>query len=162
MYRSVDIGEGDIVAPLQAVGVRFSTTAEKTSFLQPCSAFCQGCCSVYDGRPSVCREYRCALLRRLEAGEVSSEEARSLIASTIAIRDRVRPELEHLVEPQEALALDGLYKLLFAKLETASDRAAMKKAQSKLLLDIASLRVLLARYFEPRNSKSHKAEEKES
>ncbi|MBL0311130.1 MAG: YkgJ family cysteine cluster protein [Holophagaceae bacterium] len=159
MYRTVDIEAGEDIAPLQAAAVAFTVEAELTSFLQPCSAFCHGSCSIYDGRPSVCRKYRCALLRRVDAGEVAYDEARKLIANATAIRDRVRHELERLVQPQEPLALDGLYKPMFARWESATDRAAMKKAQSRLILDITALRVLLSRYFEPRDSESHKAEE---
>ncbi len=158
MYRTVEIEAGEDISPLQAVGVVFTAKDEKAQFLQPCAAFCEGRCSAYEGRPSVCRKYRCALLRRVEAGEVSMDEARWLIASTLALRDRVRPELERLAEPQEPLALDGLYKLMFAKLDAAEDRAAMKRGKGKLLLDVAALRVLLAKYFEPRDSESHKAE----
>jgi hypothetical protein len=38
-------------------------------------------------------EYRCFLLRRYEAGEISFEDAQALIRKTMAQRDRVLPAL---------------------------------------------------------------------
>jgi len=155
MYRTVDVAADDRIELLEVAGLVFSTRDDVTSFRQPCSAFGHGCCSVYDGRPSVCRGYRCLLLRRHEAGEVSRDEARSLIARTVALRDRVRSGLTAYVGTDDLTSLDGLYRRMMAKFEAQPDPAAARREHSDLLLTVVALRVILAREFEPRDSKSH-------
>jgi uncharacterized protein len=159
MYRTVDVGADDRIELLEAAGLVFSTRDEVTSFRQPCSAFGGGCCSVYDGRPSVCRGYRCLLLRRHEAGEVSREDALSLIARTTAMRDRVRSGLTAYVGAEDPKTLDGLYRLMMAKFEAQPDPAAARRKHSDLLLTVVALRVILAREFEPRDSTSHQPDQ---
>lgn len=159
MYRTVDVGGDDRIELLETAGLVFFTHDNVTSFRQPCSAFGPGCCSVYDGRPSACRGYRCLLLRRHEAGEVSRDDARSLIARTIAIRDRVREGLNSYVDTNASESLDRLYRLMMAKFEAQADPAAARREQSDLLLTVVALRVILAREFEPRDSKSHQPDQ---
>jgi len=152
MYRFAAIKDGDVLGPLKAAGAVFVTNEAETSFLLPCPAFRGGCCSIYETRPTICSEYRCFLLRRYEAGEVSFEEAQALIIRTMALRDRVRPALTAFAEPQTSHALSGLYRLMLAKFEAMPDPAASRREKADLLLDIAGLRVVLAREFEPRAS----------
>jgi Fe-S-cluster containining protein len=159
MYRTVNVRADDRIEILEAAGLVFSTADDLTSFRQPCSAFGDGCCSVYADRPSGCRSYRCLLLRRFEAGEVSRETARALIARTIEMRDRVRSGLTECVGIEDRKSLDVLYRLMMAKFEAAPDPAAARREHSDLLLTVAALRVVLAREFEPRDSKSHQPDE---
>jgi len=48
-------------------------------FTLPCPKFVGGSCSVYAQRPQNCRDFRCRLLQRLEAGELSTENALALV-----------------------------------------------------------------------------------
>jgi len=161
MYRHVEVGGDDRIEILERAGLVFSTREDVTSFRQPCSAFGAGCCSVYPSRPSVCRDYRCLLLRRHEAGEVSDGEARAIVARTTALRDRVRPGLRALVGSDGPESLASLYRLTLAQFEALPDPAGARREHGELLLDVAALRVLLAREFEPRDSRSHQPEESE-
>lgn len=158
MYRTVEVGGEDPLETLESAGLVLSQSDETTVFRQPCAVFCAGRCSVYPNRPTVCRDYRCLLLRRHEAGEMSRDDALALIERTTALRDRVRPGLVAWVQPDAPQALEGLYRLAIAKFESLPDPAAARREQSELLLDVAALRVLLLREFEPRDSKSHKPE----
>jgi hypothetical protein len=161
MYRHVEVEPEDVVDRLASAGLAFFSNADATSFHQPCPAFSEGCCSIYVIRPSVCRTYRCLLLRRHEAGEVSVDEASALIARTTELRDRVRAGLTAYVDPKEPLPLDGLYRLMLAKLDAEPDPSAARRERSELLFAVVGLRVILAREFEPRDSKSHQPEERE-
>jgi len=158
MYRTVEVGGDDRLGFLETAGLVLSTRGERTAFRQPCGVFDGRACTVYASRPAVCRDYRCLLLRRFEAGEVSHDEAQALIARTLALRDRVRPALTALVAPEAPEALSGLYRLMTAKFDAAPDPAAARREHAALLLDVAALRVLLSREFEPRDSKSHQPE----
>lgn len=159
MYRSVEVGEGDQREPLVAAGLLFTQKDDATCFTQPCPAFGGESCSVYEGRPAVCRNYRCLLLRRSEAGEVSHDNAVALIAKTTALRQRVRSGLAAYVDAPERLSLDGMYRLMLAKFDAMPDPAAARREHAELLLEVVALRVILAREFEPRDSKSHQPDE---
>lgn len=152
MFRYAAIKEGDVLGPLTAAGAEFVTKETETCFLLPCPAFRGGCCSIYETRPTICQEYRCRLLRRYEAGEVSFEEAQELISRTMALRDRVRPALIAIAEPQASEAFSGLYRLMHAKFDAMPDPVQARRDHAGLLLDIAALRVVLAREFEPRKA----------
>jgi len=158
MYPNVEVGGDDRIEILETAGLLFSTRNDVARFRQPCGVF-DGCkCTVYSSRPAVCRDYRCLLLRRFEAGEISHEDARALIDRTLALRDRVRPALTALIAPEKPEALSTLYRLTAAKHDSAPDPAAARREHADLLLDVAALRVLLSREFEPRDSKSHQPE----
>jgi hypothetical protein len=159
MYQTVDVEGPDPTGVLQSAGFVLLTKDGVTSFQQPCAALGDGCCSIYHDRPSVCRWYRCLLLRRLEAGDVSHDDARELIDRTIAIRDRVRSGLRAYVTTEDALSLDGLYRMMLAKFDTMPDPAAARREHQALLFDVVALRVILAREFEPRDSHSHRPDE---
>jgi len=159
MYKTVDVGEDDQRDILATAGLAFTVKDDATRFEQPCPAFGGGRCSIYEGRPAVCRNYRCLLLRRHEAGEVSHDDAAALIAKTTAQRDRVRSSLAAYVDTREPLSLDGLYRLMLAKLDAEPDPSAARREKAELLLEVVALRVLLAREFEPRDSKSHQPDE---
>jgi Fe-S-cluster containining protein len=158
MYRTVEVDGADHLETLETSGLLLSTRDDVTAFRQPCTVFCAGRCNIYASRPAVCRDYRCLLLRRYESGEVGYEDAKALIAKTTALRDRVRPGLVELLAPESPQALEGLYRLATIKFDAYENPAAARAEHGELLLDVAALRVILAREFEPRDSKSHQAE----
>lgn len=131
---------------LQAAGASFAYGT--SSFPQPCWAATSGGCSIYDSRPSACRNERCLLLRRCEAGDVSYEDARALITSTIALRDRVRPQMEHYLRSEMPEDLGNLYRQMVDKLESAADPPAERREHAQMLLDVGSLRRSLGDHFE--------------
>ena len=154
MYRWVGLREGDQLEPLSSAGAVFVARDAETLFQLPCPAFRGGCCSIYESRPKICRDYRCFLLRRYEAGDVSFEEARARITRTMALRDRVRSAMAAFVEPPASEALSGLYRLMAVKFDAMPDPVASRRERAEMLLDIAALRVVLAREFEPQASDS--------
>jgi hypothetical protein len=72
----------------------------------------------------------------------------------MALKGRVRSALTAFVEPPASEALSGLYRLMTAKLDAMPDPAASRRERAEMLLDIAALRVVLAREFEPQASDS--------
>ena len=159
MYKNVEVGEGDQRELLATAGLVLALKDDATCFTQPCPAFGGGRCSIYEDRPTVCRNYRCLLLRRHEAGEVSRDDAAALIARTTVLRDRVRTSLTTYVDTRELLSLDGLYRLMLARLDGMPDPAAARREHAELFLEVVALRVILAREFEPRDSQSHQPDE---
>jgi hypothetical protein len=52
-----------------------------------------------------------------------------------------------------------MYGLMLAKLDAQPDQAAHRRQHAELLLEVGALRVILAREFEPRDSKSHQPDQ---
>jgi len=81
--------EADEVEAMRAAGVEVELTGEKPRFRQPCPHSRETGCAIYAERYQVCRKFRCALLRKVEAGTVAETEAARLIAEArrLAARD---------------------------------------------------------------------------
>ncbi len=154
MYLAVHLRPGDRRESLTAAGFVLTTRNDVVQFPQPCCASRAGACRIYDGRPAACRTYRCRLLRRYEAGEVTHDDASALIVLATDLRDRVRAGISAYADTREPLSLGGLYRVMLKKLEAESNRAAARRAHAELLFDVVSLRVILARDFEPQDSQS--------
>lgn len=80
----------DLGAPLVALGVELVAAADPPLFELPCPAVEAGVCTVYHlHRPRACEQYECDLVRAVQVGAVAPCGARSVIAETLALRDRV-------------------------------------------------------------------------
>jgi len=61
-------------------GLELVTAEDKNYFRLPCRFESCGRCTIYETRYEVCRSFQCALLRRVEAGEVDLASAASTVA----------------------------------------------------------------------------------
>jgi hypothetical protein len=93
------IDESDLGRPLQALGVSVIVEADPPVFALPCPGFDGHSCTIHDlQRPRACGWFECDVSTAVATGEMPMSQARSLIAATRALRDRVRtgeaPEAE--------------------------------------------------------------------
>lgn len=72
---------------------------KELAFRIPCSKF-DGRCTIYGDRPHTCAAFRCALLRRLEDGEVSLGEGFRIVAEA----QRLKREAEETVPSAELVS----------------------------------------------------------
>lgn len=151
LYSFVALKDTDLPERLVSLGMALTGGLGETVFAQPCSAYRDHCCSIYESRPSICRRYRCALLQACESGTRTRDEVRLLIEDTRVLRDRVRSEVEGFVAAESSLPLQQLFELMIEKLEQL-DPEARKQVNSSMLLDVGTLGVLLAKRFEPRGA----------
>jgi Fe-S-cluster containining protein len=130
-----------------AAGLTLAQDDGKLVFRQPCPKFRDGCCTVYDIRPPVCRRYRCALLIRLEAGQISVAEARDKVTTAKMLVARVNTSV-----PEAALAArrTAIWKSL--KKGYVRLPAADKPPAARALLDIAALDSFLGLWFRKKKS----------
>ena len=135
-----------------AVGLEIVDDGERRFFRQPCPHFSCGSCSVYARRPAVCRDYRCALLKNLEAGTIDASTAREKIATAKDLVAAVRIIDPNAVTPAERSRLAQRLREELGQLE-GEDRLAA----AKTLLDTAALEHFLDRWFLKR--KKRKEEE---
>ncbi|MFO0599659.1 MAG: YkgJ family cysteine cluster protein [Myxococcaceae bacterium] len=53
----------------------------------PCRALqADRCCSIYAERPATCRRYSCSVLRAMEAGRITEQQAEEAIDEVVALR----------------------------------------------------------------------------
>jgi hypothetical protein len=132
----------DDEANVIAAGLEIGTDGEKRFFSQPCPRFSCGVCSIYSDRPQVCRRYRCALLKSLDAGGINEANARERIATAMELIASVRMIDPAAVTPA---ARTALARRLTVELSEAEGPDRQLKA--KLLLDTAVLEHFLNRWF---------------
>lgn len=147
LFSCVDLLPADSAQLVSQSGLTLHLVNGKQQFHQPCSASHEGRCTIYETRPSACREYRCALLAKHEVGDVTSVSARSIIASAKLLRDKLRPQLERLAGVSEPRSIRTLYRLSKSQLDSAARGPDQRRQNAELLLDIAALRALLTRHF---------------
>lgn len=119
-------------------------------FRLPCKCSVNDKCTAYgEHRPAICGEYRCRLLANHEAGRVTVAEARALVENLKAIRQRLRPKLEAFTGLQGTPSFVDLVLGAVEKVE-GMQAGERRNVPADMLLDIASMRVLLAKNFDSR------------
>lgn len=134
--------------PVSLVSLGFITKGDETDrwFIQPCQAFGDGHCQVYDQRPQTCRRFRCALLVEHEDNALPAAEALRVIRQAADLRDRVRSGAVALFGDDTVTeSIRELQQRLNAVAESDEDRGR----HTQLLLDVATLSLLLKRRFVP-------------
>ena len=91
--------DADEVPRLESAGLTVERFGDRLQFRLPCHHNVEGRCAIYDDRFKTCRMFRCALLKRLEAGEVALPEALAKVAHAKTIVARVAA-----LDPHSALA----------------------------------------------------------
>ena len=82
--------EPDEVPRLKALGLEVEQArGERLQFRLPCPHHDDGRCGIYADRFLKCRTFRCALLRRLDRGEVGLGEAQSIVGQAKTMLARV-------------------------------------------------------------------------
>jgi hypothetical protein len=73
-------------------GLELTIHEDRTFFLQPCPHQSCGRCTIYKERFDICRSFRCALLRRYQAGEIDLSEARLRIDGALKLLEEIRAD----------------------------------------------------------------------
>jgi len=125
----------------------------EANFKQPCKLCVNERCSVHEEkRPAICGDYQCKLLERHGSGKVTTEEARTLVENVKKLRDHLRPKLESIAGSGSGASFLELTLLAVGQLEK-EDAAERTSRSAETLLDIAMMRVLLAKNFDSRLTK---------
>jgi uncharacterized protein len=140
-YTAVHPNEVELVRTL---GLAIVPRRGALGFQQPCQLYQRQRCSNYLCRPSSCKDYRCALLQKYLAGELSAEKAEQIIQRSKELFavlleqlpsgysfDQLRTALD-----QEADSSQGIF---------GSDE--LRQANAPLLLTLAKLIRYLQRHF---------------
>lgn len=123
-------------------GLSVSRVNERPRFQIPCTRLVDKVCTVYEARPGTCRAYRCQLLKRFDAGELTAPDASGKIEEAQALIARIKALLPEGMDL--ATARSQWAKTHKAAPATAGEAAA---ATPQLTLLLFMLNRLLDRHF---------------
>jgi uncharacterized protein len=118
-------------------------------FHQPCNAFTNGCCAIYADRPSYCRKFECALLMRVNAGEIERNAALRTIGKAAKQAAKVRRLLQQLGCVDEHVALNTRFRRITRRIHSGELGEDAASLFGELTLTVHQLNVILSREFYP-------------
>ena len=148
LFKDVELQPGDDGVKLKALGLPISKS-RRERFPQPCAAL-DGCtCRVYADRPVRCRDFDCALLQSLAAGETESREALRVVRQTRERAEKVRRLLRQLGDTVEPVALSLRFQRVRRRLESLQWADEQAEIFGQLTLAVHDLNLMLRRHFYP-------------
>ena len=90
---------------MEGLGVELRHDDEVVSFKHPCACLDGTKCSVYEDRPARCRRFECELLKRVQNGERTVDDALSTVADAKLRVEKFKQLLRDLGQTDETMAL---------------------------------------------------------
>jgi Fe-S-cluster containining protein len=160
LFADVELQPGDSAERLRSLGQKLRRGKDSAGnsvqkFAQPCTALGPDCrCALYAERPARCREFDCALLRSVQAGELTPEAALRRIRHARKQRDAVRSALAALGNEEFARPLSQRFQRAKRALEAGEvpeGRTWEEAAEvfGELTLAVSALQFSLSREFYP-------------
>lgn len=150
LFRDVQLRPGDNETALRSIGAPVRQLKTRTCVPQPCAALCHdNRCRVYPERPQRCREFECALLRRVLAGAVSTNQALRIIRTAHQRANRVLRLLRELGDDDEQLPLSRRFNQTRRRLEASRLEDRQAEVFAELTLAVHELNLLLSESFYP-------------
>jgi Fe-S-cluster containining protein len=75
IFHTVRVQAKDAPPKLVALGLKLKRKSRQEYILQPCPAYRDSRCSIYEDRPERCRLFECRQLQRVQAGEITEAMA---------------------------------------------------------------------------------------
>lgn len=120
-----------------SLGMKATRSGENVRFSLPCHLLMDCCCTVYANRPSPCRNYKCRLLRSLDAGEGALQESLDKVSTARSLLRNLEEILPQGMTIPEARASAASLPV--------EDANRLEKATIKL--HAFALNVYLEKYF---------------
>jgi Fe-S-cluster containining protein len=141
------------IESVRGLGLTVETFGDNLGFRQPCPLYREGRCSDYPNRPSTCKTYRCALLKKYLAGEITCELGVQIIQRAEELLATVLEQLPpgySFAQLRKEIDQDwNSGRGLFGSPE-------LRQANAEFLLTMAKLMRYLQRYFgkKPKETKT--------
>lgn len=147
LFHTVQMQPTDSPGSLSALGLKLKRKRGERFLLQPCPAFGESGCSIYDARPQRCRLFECRQLKRWSAGEVTEEGALGAIHSAREQVAEILALLERLGGTNPKHPLSKRWKAALAVPMDPSMPPSKRSDRDQLLRAIRSLNAVLDRDF---------------
>lgn len=115
----------------------------RLSFQQPCSCFQEGKCSVYTDRPRVCQRYQCKVLKEYVEGRITLAQG----LARVKIARECQMKLQKLSGCAEDFESFRQCLPNTVKQQADWETIELRRQHSETLLAVATLRVILKKYF---------------
>lgn len=142
--------EAEEEARLQELGHELTSIDGARYFPLPCLHHDSGRCTVYETRFVKCRSFRCALLQRYDAGELSLSEARTKIETVKRLLARIGA-----VDPDALEQSRRSHCRSRLEAQMASSDRETRVSVGVRLVQLIALDTYLARWFVNRTSRTH-------
>ncbi|HET7625709.1 MAG TPA: YkgJ family cysteine cluster protein [Verrucomicrobiae bacterium] len=153
IFARGELRSGDDAERLAALGLSLArqnySLSGNRKFHQPCAAFENGCCRIYSERPEYCRAFECALLKKVNAGELEISAALRIIRSARRRADKVKRLLRKLGDTDEHVALSARVRRTIRRAESNISNDKTAGLFGELTLANHALNILLSEKFYP-------------
>lgn len=148
IFAEGQLQPADDPARLRALGLNLKRGAT-LKFSQPCTAFDHCQCRIYAERPDHCRQFECALLQRVLAGELSAATAGREVRSAKRRAEKVSNLLDVLGDTDAHLPLLTRYRRTARRVEERGLDVKQAHSYAELTQAVHQLSVTLSRSFYP-------------
>lgn len=131
---------------LTAAGLVLEPDGDNTYFILPCRFESCGRCTIYNDRFTICHEFKCALLRQVDSGEVSAATACATVAQAKLLVEKVQS-----LDVGAEYYVDRLQLRRSLADEIRNQTGEARHQMGQRLLAMATLDMFLDRWF--RNKK---------
>ena len=143
----------------RSAGLTLKPDVDGTSILKlPCNQL-SGCeCQTYACRPRKCQTFRCHLLRRQSAGEISLDQALEILQQAKDVRSKLRTALDAAFPELREIPLREALRRAFKPLdsEDENERETFRKKHAAILLVKRIFKLFMARqFFVDRDTATH-------
>ena len=154
LFGQIRVDAAEPVEVFRAAGIRITPDrgGEGYELPLPCLRFENGRCQTYGCRPAICSSYRCRLLRRVEAGKMTLQEAKGIVQSAREKRRRLRSLLDRHFPELAGEPLIRAIRIVEGRMAgmDESGRRRFLDVHGEFLFVAASFKGYLRRGFRPR------------
>lgn len=152
IFADGELRPGDDAEKFRELGLRLKARRGERSeqkFHQPCGAFANCRCSIYADRPEYCRAFECALLKRVNAGALSSDTALKAIRSAKQKSEKARRLLRALGCTDEYVSLSVRFRRMNRRIHSEARDHGRADTFGELTIAVHELNLILSREFYP-------------
>ena len=137
LFADVVISKAEL-APIEGI-VGYEERSGRIFMQQPCLAYCDGDCQLYENRPGGCRQFECQLLKDVKFERTSSSEALNEIRSMKSRISGVKATLSELDQLDESLPLSFQYESALSEAWDLSESEERQQKREQLYVQVAEL-----------------------
>ena len=147
MFHKVMLQAHDSPKELTALGLKLKCKHKEYFIRQPCPAYRESQCTIYQQRPERCRRFECRIIRRVAAGEMSEPLALEKISEVLKRVAHINQLLHEAGVTDPAKPLTKRCEMITAEpLDFSSDPKTME-LRNQLTLSAKELEELLDQDF---------------
>lgn len=143
LFHYVRLQPADSPKALAALGLKLKRKRRQDCILQPCPAYREACCSIYEERPERCRVFECRPLQQVATGTITETAAQEKITEAAKLVAHVESLLHQCGATNRKHPLSKRCETAMAEPLDASSDEAMVQMRTRLSHAMQKLDALL-------------------